>query len=584
MRRTKIVCTIGPACDNKETMTKLVENGMDVARFNFSHGNHEEHLKRITILKEIREELNKPVAILLDTKGPEIRLKTFEDGKAFLKEGNRFVLTTRDIEGTEEISSVTYKNLPEDVKMGDTVLLNDGLIELKVEDVIDRDIICRVMNGGEISDNKGVNLPGVRVRLPAVTDKDRNDIIFGIRQDIDFIAASFVRKPEDVLDIRRILEGNDGSHIKIIAKIENQEGVENLDGIIRMADGIMVARGDLGVEIATEEVPLAQKEMIKKCNRLGKPVITATQMLDSMIRNPRPTRAEVADVANAILDGTDAIMLSGETAVGKYPVKAVSVMVRIAERIEEAYQFGEWTYEKACGGKITVTSAISRATCTTAEELGATAIITATQSGFTAKMVSKYRPRSLILGVTPDEKVMRQLNLIWGVHPVLSQQSNNTDDTLEFSVKAALKKGYINEGDLVVITAGIPAAVTGTTNLIRVYTVAKVLTKGMGVGNKSAYGKVVLITDPDAQKDTFGVGNVLVIKSGTKDMIPLMEKASAIIAEEGGLTSDAAIVGLNLGKPTVVGAVDAFKLLQEGEIVTVDGATGLIYKGIATVM
>lgn len=584
MRRTKIVCTIGPASDNKEMITSLVENGMDVARLNFSHGNHEEHLKRINTIKEVREKLDKPVAIILDTKGPEIRLKTFKGGKAFLREGSRFVLTTRDIEGTGEDVSITYENLPGDVHPGDTVLLDDGLIELKVEEVSGEDIICIVMNGGEISDNKGVNLPGVSIKLPAVTQKDENDIIFGIRQDVDFIAASFIRKAQDVLNIRRILEINGGNHIKIIAKIENREGVENLDAIIQVTDGIMVARGDLGVEIATEEVPLVQKEMIKKCNKFGKPVITATQMLDSMIRNPRPTRAEVADVANAILDGTDAIMLSGETAAGKYPVKAIKTMARIAEKIEEAYQFGKWTHRKLDGGMTTVTGAISHATCTTAQELGAAAIITATQSGYTARMVSKYRPRSLILGVTPIEKVMRQLNITWGVYPVLSQQYNNTDDTLEFSVKAALNKGCIKEGDLVVITAGIPAAVTGTTNLIRVYTVAKVLTKGMGVGKKSAYGKVVMITDPVAEEDKFKEGNVLVIKAGNKEMTPLMEKASAIIAEEGGLTSDAAIAGLNLGKPTIVGVVDAFKLLQDDEIVTVDGATGLIYKGIATVM
>ncbi len=584
MRRTKIVCTVGPVSSSKETIRRLVENGMDVARLNFSHGNHEEHLQRIKVIREVRDEMDKPVAIILDTKGPEIRLKTFKDGKAVLKEGNTFLLTTRDMEGTEKGASVTYEYLPQDVKPGDAVLLNDGLIELKVEEVKDQDILCRVENGGEISDNKGVNLPGVTVRLPAVTPKDEQDIIFGINHDIDIIAASFIRRAEDVLDIRRILESNGGSNIKIIAKIENRQGVENLDSIIQVADGIMVARGDLGVEIATEEVPLVQKEMIKKCNRFGKPVITATQMLDSMIRNPRPTRAEVADVANAILDGSDAIMLSGETAAGKYPVEAVRTMARIAEKVEEAYSFGEKAHEKLDDEKATVTGAISQATCATAEALGASAIITATQSGYTARMVSKYRPKSMILGVTPEEKVMRQLNLVWGVYPVLSQKYNNTDDTLEYSVKAALNKGYIKEGDLVVITAGIPAAVTGTTNLIRVYTVARVLTRGMGVGKKSAYGKVVLITDPVEQKDRFQEGNVLVIKAGNKEMTPLMEKASAIIAEEGGLTSDAAIAGLNLGKPTVVGAGDAFKLLKDGEIVTVDGTTGLIYQGIATVM
>jgi pyruvate kinase len=584
MRRTKIVCTLGPATDNTEVLKKLAANGMDIVRLNFSHGSHEEHLKRINSVKRVREEMGKPLAILLDTKGPEIRLKTFKEGRAVLEEGRRFVLTTRKIEGNESEVSVTYENLPEDLRPGDTVLLDDGLIELKVEEVKGEDVICIVINGGEISNNKGVNLPGVSTRLPAVTPKDKEDILFGIDQDIDIIAASFSRKAEDILEIRRILEENKGEHIKIIAKIENREGVENLDAIIEVADGLMVARGDLGVEIPAEEVPLLQKDMIRRCNRVGKPVITATQMLDSMIRNPRPTRAEVADVANAILDGTDAIMLSGETAAGKYPVEAVRTMARIAEKVEEAYNFGRWMNGATMKNGNTVTDAVSHATCATAQDLGAAAIITATQSGYTARMVSKYRPKSPIIGATPDERVMRQLSLTWGVYPVLAKQSDNTDDTLELSVKAALEKGHIKEGDLVVITAGVPAAVTGTTNLIRVHTVAKVLTRGTGVGNRSAYGKVVLVTDPLEDKDKMQPGNVLVIKAGDKDMVPLMEIASAIVAEEGGLTSHAAIVGLNLGKPTVVGAIDALNLLKDGEIVTVDGATGLIYRGIATVM
>ncbi|MDI6704845.1 MAG: pyruvate kinase [Bacillota bacterium] len=584
MRRTKIVCTLGPATDDIGLLRRIAQNGMDIARLNFSHGSHEEHLKRINDVKKVRDEIKKPLAILLDTKGPEIRLKTFRNGRVFLEEGKRFVLTTRDIEGNEEEAGVTYEYFAGDVAKGDTVLLDDGLIQLKVEQVDGEDVICTVINGGEISNNKGVNLPGISTRLPAVTPKDTEDILFGIRHGIDFIAASFSRKAEDILEIRRILEENNGAYIKIIAKIENREGVENLDSIIEVADGIMVARGDLGVEIPAEEVPLLQKEMIRKCNRVGKPVITATQMLDSMMRNPRPTRAEVADVANAILDGTDAIMLSGETAAGKHPVEAVETMARIAEKVEEAYNFGKWINKTAMEGSNSVTNAVSHATCATAQDLGAAAIITATQSGHTARMVSKYRPKSSIVGATPDERVMRQLNLTWGVYPVLSKQEDNTDDTLEASVKAALERGYIKEGDLVVITAGVPTAVTGTTNLIRVHTVAKVITRGMGVGKKSAYGKVVVINDPVKELDKMQPGNVLVIKSGDKEMVPLMEMASAIIAEEGGLTSHAAIVGLHLGKPTVVGVGDGFGLLRDGEIVTVDGATGLIYSGIATVM
>jgi pyruvate kinase len=584
MRRTKIVCTLGPAAGEKEILKEMIEAGMDVARLNFSHGSHAEHLDKINKVKQLREELKRPVALLLDTKGPEIRLKTFAGGRAVLKQGSMFVLTTREVEGNESIVSVTYKDLPNDIDVGYKVLLDDGLIELAVEEINGQDVVCRVENGGDITNNKGVNLPGAVVGLPAISEKDREDILFGIKHQVDFIAASFTRKPEDILDIRRILEENGGEWIRIIAKIENQQGVDNLDGILELVDGIMVARGDLGVEIPTEGVPILQKEMIRKCNLAGKPVITATQMLDSMMRNPRPTRAEVADVANAVLDGTDAIMLSGETAAGKYPLEAVKTMAKIAARTEESCEYGMMLNPEAECGSNTVTNAVSYATCTIASELRASAIITATQGGYTARMVSKYRPRSAIIATTPDERIVRQLNLSWGVYPILSELAENTDDTLEASVKAAKTRGLVSEGDLVVLTAGVPTAVTGTTNLIRVHTVAKVLTKGMGVGNRSAYGKAVFITEPAAGADKFYPGNVLVIKSGDKEMVPYMEMAAAIIAEEGGITSHAAIVGLNLGKPTIVGAADVFELLDDGEIVTVDGTTGLIYRGIATVM
>lgn len=584
MRRTKIVCTLGPATGDKQTLKEMIQAGMDVARFNFSHGSHAEHLDKIDKVKQIRRELGKPVALLLDTKGPEIRLGTFAGGKAFLKQGSTFVLTTREVEGGDGIAGVTYKNFPDDVEEGYKVLLDDGLIELVVERIDGEDVVCRVENGGEITDRKGVNLPGAVVGLPAISEKDREDILFGIKQQVDFIAASFTRKPEDILDILRILEENGGDWIRIIAKIENQQGVDNLDGILEVADGIMVARGDLGVEIPIEGVPILQKEMIRKCNRAGKPVITATQMLDSMMRNPRPTRAEVADVANAVLDGTDAIMLSGETAAGRYPVEAVSTMAKVAARAEESCEYGLVHNVDTQSGMNTVTNAVSYATCTIAGELKASAIITATQGGYTARMVSKYRPRSMVIATTPDERVQRQLSLSWGVYPLLARTAENTDDTLEVSVKAARAEGLISEGDLVVLTAGVPTAVTGTTNLIRVHTVAKVLTQGMGVGNRSAYGKAVFVTRPGDGAEKFYPGNILVIKSGDRELVPYMEMASAIIAEEGGLTSHAAIVGLNLGKPTIVGVKDVFELLDDGEIVTVDGTTGLIYRGIATVM
>ncbi len=584
MRKTKIVCTLGPATEDTGTLREMIEGGMDVARLNFSHGSHSQHLDMLNKVKKLREDLGRPVALLLDTKGPEIRVKTFVGGRAVLREGSNFTLTTREVEGSDSIVSVTYQGFPEDVDIGYKVLLDDGLLELRVEEVKGQDVVCRVENGGEITNNKGVNLPGALVRLPAISEKDRDDILFGIHNDVDFIAASFTRKPEDILEIRRILEENGGGNIQIIAKIENQQGVDNLDAILEVADGIRVARGDLGVEMPTEGVPVLQKEMIKKCNLAGKPVITATQMLDSMMRNPRPTRAEVADVANAVLDGTDAIMLSGETAAGKYPVEAIRTMARIAARVEESYSFGMLLDDAAGGKDATVTNAVSHATCTIARDLNAAAIITATQKGYTARMVSKYRPNSAIVGSTPDGKVVRQLNLSWGVYPVLSKPSDNTDDTLDTSVKAAMGAGYIKEGDLVVLTAGVPTAVTGTTNLIRVHTVATVLTEGKGVGNRSAFGKVVFMTDIASEGDKFQPGNVLVIKAGEKEMVPYMEMASAIIAEEGGLTSHAAIVGLNLGKPTVVGAAKVFELLEDGEVVTVDGTTGLIYRGIATVM
>ncbi len=584
MRRTKIVCTLGPATEDIEVLSEVIKGGMDVARLNFSHGDYAQHLNMLRNVKELRKRLNKPVALMLDTKGPEIRVKTFAGGKAFLRQGDTFIITTREVEGSSDIVSVTYPGFPRDVAEGNKVLLDDGIIELRVERIKGDDVICRIENGGEITDYKGVNLPGALVRLPAVSEKDKEDILFGIENDVDFVAASFTRKPEDILEIRKILEEYGGKYIRIIAKIENQQGVDNLDSILELADGIMVARGDLGVEIPTEGVPMLQKEMIRKCNLAGKPVITATQMLDSMMRNPRPTRAEVADVANAVLDGTDAIMLSGETAAGKYPVEAVKTMARVAARVEDAYNFGMLMGEAAGGKDATVTNAVSHATCAIAQDLDAAAIITATQRGYTARMVSKYRPRSVIIGSTPNERVVRQLNLSWGVFPVLTRSSKDTDDTLDTSVKATLAAGFIKEGDLVVMTAGVPTAVTGTTNLIRVHTVATVLTKGDGVGNRSAYGKVVFITDPITQRDKFKPGNVLVIKAGEKDMVPLMEMASAIIAEEGGLTSHAAIVGLNLGKPTVVGATKVFELLDDGEIVTADGTTGLIYRGIATVM
>lgn len=463
IKKTKIVCTLGPVSENEETLRELIKNGLNVCRLNFSHGSHEEHKGRMDLVKKLREELNMPTAILLDTKGPEIRTGKFDAPEVLLEEGQTFTITMKDVMGNKEMCTVSYKGLANDVKAGDTILIDDGLVGLTVKEVNGDDIVCEVQNSGIVKNHKGVNVPGVKVNLPAITEKDRSDIEFGIEQGIDFIAASFVRKVSDVLAIREILEENNATHIKIISKIENQEGVDNLDEIIEVSDGIMVARGDLGVEIPTEEIPVVQKLMIKKCNEAGKPVITATQMLDSMIRNPRPTRAEVTDVANAIYDGTDAIMLSGETAAGKYPVEAVKTMATIAKRAEETMRNRRTKINKSKN----VTDAISYATCTTAMDLDAKAILSSTASGHTARMVSKFRPDCPIIATTSDESVRRQLSLTWGVLPVMRNKSANTDQVIVNSIEAAKTAEYVNENDIVVITAGG----SETTNLIKVETV-----------------------------------------------------------------------------------------------------------------
>ena len=463
IKKTKIVCTLGPASENEETLRELIKNGLNVCRLNFSHGSHEEHKGRMDLVKKLREELNMPTAILLDTKGPEIRTGKFDVPEVFLEEGQTFTITMKDVIGDKERCTVSYKGLANDVKPGDTILIDDGLVGLTVKEVNNDDIVCEVQNSGIVKNHKGVNVPGVKVNLPAITEKDRSDIEFGIEQGIDFIAASFVRKVSDVLAIREILEENNAEHIKIISKIENQEGVENLDEIIEVSDGIMVARGDLGVEIPTEEIPVVQKLMIKKCNEAGKPVITATQMLDSMIRNPRPTRAEVTDVANAIYDGTDAIMLSGETAAGKYPVEAVKTMATIAKRAEETMRNRRDKINKSKN----VTDAISYATCTTAMDLEAKAILSSTASGHTARMVSKFRPDCPIVATTSNESVRRQLALTWGVLPLMREKSANIDQVIVNSIEAAKTSNYVSKDDVVVITVGGGE----TTNLIKVETV-----------------------------------------------------------------------------------------------------------------
>lgn len=467
MRKTKIICTIGPASESEEKLRELMLAGMNVARFNFSHGTHEEQKKKLTSVLKVSNELGLPVATLLDTKGPEIRLRDFENGRAELCAGQTFALTTEEVMGTKERATITYKNLKNDVKPGMTILIDDGKIEMVIEKMTDTDIICRVINGGAVSNHKGINVPGAVLSMPYISDVDYEDIKFCAQMGYDFLAASFARTKEDILQVRKILDENN-SKAKIIAKIENMQGIENLDEILEVSDGIMVARGDMGVEIPLEEVPVIQKDMIKKAVAKGKHVITATQMLESMINNPRPTRAETADVANAIYDGTTAIMLSGESAAGKYPVEAVMTMARIAERAERDIDYGGRMKKNDSDQKADITTAISHATCTTAMDLNAAAIITVTMSGFTAGMISRYKPGCTIIGCSVNPRVCRQLNLSWGVMPLLIKKEETADDLFEEASRAAEKAGLVKKGDIVVLTAGVPLGTAGTTNMIRV--------------------------------------------------------------------------------------------------------------------
>ncbi|BDG61025.1 pyruvate kinase [Caldinitratiruptor microaerophilus] len=584
MRRTKIVATIGPASENVDVLVRLIRAGMNVARLNMSHGVLEDHRRRLAAIREAVRITGATVGVMLDLKGPEIRIGTFEGGRVTLREGQPFTLSTRPRPGTAEGVYVEYPGLTEDVRPGRPVYLDDGNIVLEVESVAGPDVHCRVVVGGVLSDRKKVNLPGIRVSLPALAEKDVEDIRFGVAEGVDFIAASFVRKAADVLAIRRVLEEAGGDQ-QIIAKVESQEGFDNLDEILQIADGLMVARGDLGVEVPTEEVPLMQKAMIERANRFGKPVITATQMLESMVQRPRPTRAEASDVANAIYDGTDAVMLSAETAAGAHPVEAVQTMARIAERTEEALDYAAILARKRrqAGERLaTVTEAISHGTVATAADLGAAAIITATASGFTARMVSKYRPRAPIIAVTPNPRVSRQLTLVWGVHPVVKEEATSTDTMMDRAIEGALESGLVRGGDLVVITAGVPLGIQGTTNLIRVETVAEVLARGTGIGRRAVVGVARVVRGP-ADLDRVGRGDVLVASFTDADFVPAMERAAAVVTEEGGLTSHAAVVCLSLGIPVVVGAQGATARIADGDTVTVDATRGLVYRGKATV-
>ncbi|MCT2594994.1 pyruvate kinase [Staphylococcus warneri] len=585
MRKTKIVCTIGPASESEEMLEKLMNAGMNVARLNFSHGSHEEHKGRIDTIRKVAKRLNKTVAILLDTKGPEIRTHNMKDGIIELEKGKEVIVSMTEVEGTPEKFSVTYDNLINDVQVGSYILLDDGLVELQVKD-IDHDkgeVKCDILNSGELKNKKGVNLPGVKVNLPGITDKDADDIRFGIKEDVDFIAASFVRRPSDVLDIREILE-QEKANITIFPKIENQEGIDNIEEILEVSDGLMVARGDMGVEIPPEKVPMVQKDLIRKCNKLGKPVITATQMLDSMQRNPRATRAEASDVANAIYDGTDAVMLSGETAAGLYPEEAVKTMRNIAVSAEAAQDYKKLLSDRTKLVETSLVNAIGISVAHTALNLNVKAIVAATESGSTARTISKYRPHSDIIAVTPSEKTARQCAIVWGVYPVVKEARKNTDALLNNAVATAVETERVQNGDLIIITAGVPTGEKGTTNMMKIHLVGDEIAKGQGVGRGSVVGTAVVA---DSASDLKGVDlsdKIIVTNSVDETLVPYVDQAIGLITEENGITSPSAIVGLEKGIPTVVGVENATKEIKDDMLVTVDAANGKVFEGYANVL
>ena len=582
MRKTKIVCTLGPATNDVEIMKQLIQNGMDAARINFSHGTYETHAETIAKLKQAREELNAPIPLILDTKGPEIRVKTFKEDKVRLEEDATFTLTTREVEGDVNIVSVTYADLPKDVHRGSRILIDDGLIELKVEDITETDVVCRVVNGGVVKSRKGVNLPGVEVNLPSLMEKDIEDLKFGVENGFDIVAASFIRSAEDVLKIRRVLEENGGGQMHIISKIENQQGVENIDKILEASDGIMVARGDLGVEIPPEEVPLVQKILIAKANRIGKPVITATQMLESMVHSPRPTRAEANDVANAIFDGSDAIMLSGETAAGAYPLEAVATMARIALKAESAVDYAAKLANTTEPARVNITNAISMAACATAAELKTAAITTVTKSGFTARMISRYRPACPLIASTSDETVWRQMNLIWGCKPMLYTGELPRGGVFDTALEIAVKSGLLKNGDTVVSALGMPLGFSGATNTLRVDIVGDVLCKGKGVGTKRATGTARVITARDGVERTFHQGDILVTTATDSSFMPYIRKAAAIVVGplDQNVNSHAEVAGMALDIPVIVCNAKVLDFIPAHSLITVDAEKGFVYKGI----
>ena len=576
IRKTKIVCTLGPSTDKGDVLRQLMQEGMNVARFNFSHGSHEEQKARLDKLVALREELDLPVAALLDTKGPEIRLKELKGGKAELKEGQLFTLALGDFVGDASRVAITYEDLHNDVKAGDRILIDDGLIEMKVVRLDGTDIVCEVINGGMISNKKGVNVPNVELSMPFISETDYSDIVFGIENGFDFIAASFTRTADDILQIRKILEEHDCKSVNIIGKIENKQGVDNIDDIIRVSDGIMVARGDMGVEIPMEDVPVIQKILIEKVYKAGKQVITATQMLDSMMKHPRPTRAEATDVANAVYDGTSAIMLSGETAAGDYPVEALQTMVKIASRTEQDINYMSRLKKRSILTNPDITNAIAHATCTTAMDLNASAIITVSNSGRTARMVSKYRPACPIIGCSVNKDVCRKMSLSWGVTPLLVELKHNSDELFDHAVDKAEEMGLIKQGEIVVLTAGVPLGISGTTNMIKVHVAGHILMQGKGLNDKVDSGNMCVVNSAEELKEKFKVGDIIVAKDTCNEMMEQIRLSSGLILEKNSINCHGAIAGLSLDIPVLIGAENATQILKSGAFVTLDGKKGIV--------
>ncbi|MGF1516831.1 MAG: pyruvate kinase [Nodosilinea sp.] len=575
-RRAKIVATIGPATQDPDVLRSLIEAGATTLRLNFSHGSHDDHQRSIRLIRQISFELNQPVGILQDLQGPKIRLGKFEQGSIVLAKGDPFVLTSEIIVGNRERACVTYDKLAPEVPAGATILLDDGKVEMQVEsvDLETQELHCRVVVGGTLSNNKGVNFPGVYLSVKALTDKDREDLVFGLNQGVDWVALSFVRNPQDVLEIKEIIAAA-GKHVPVIVKIEKHEAIEQMEAILSLSDGVMVARGDLGVELPAEVVPILQKRLIATANALGIPVITATQMLDSMVSNPRPTRAEVSDIANAILDGTDAVMLSNETAVGNFPVEAVATMARVALCTEqEGLALGD---RKEVGAR-SIPNAISQAVGRIATQLDAAAIMTLTKSGATARNVSKYRPQTPILAVTPHVHVARQLQLVWGVRPLLVLDLPSSTQTFQAAMGVAQEKSLLNDGDLVVLTAGTLQGVSGSTDLIKVDVVTAVLGRGTGVGEASVSGRARVASN-SLEVNDFNDGEILVVPHTSADFVEVIRRAGGIVTEDDSLTSHAAVIGLRLGVPVIVGVKNATEIIRDGSILTLDTRRGLIYSG-----